>query len=106
MNQDTINNSTLDSQIRFFSVIWISYGVGFLVVISDINKHKFLFKYLTVFLFLSGFGRLASMLIVGIPSFPLVLATIVELILIPVVFIWHDKLLKKAPIEPSIPLTN
>lgn len=96
LSVDSLSNPTLNSQIRFFGVIWFGFGAALLLVASNVVQHITLFRLVAVFIFLSGFGRLASLIQFGMPAPPLLGATIVELVLVPMLYLWHVRLVRNA----------
>lgn len=94
LSVESLENATLNSQLRFFAAIWLGYGAGLIIVAMDVEKHVVLFRLLAIFLFLSGIGRLASIVQFGMPAPPLVVATGIELVFIPILYIWHTRLVQ------------
>jgi hypothetical protein len=96
LQQEALSNPTLNSQIRFFGAIWIGYGAALVLVGINPVAHATMFRLLAAFLILSGLGRLASVVQFGLPAAPLIGATIAELFFVPLVVLWHRRLVRNA----------
>jgi hypothetical protein len=94
--QEALSNPTLNSQIRFFGAIWIGYGAALVLVGIDPVANATMFRLLAAFLIVSGIARLASIVQFGLPAAPLVGATIAELLFVPLVMLWHHRLVRRA----------
>jgi hypothetical protein len=58
----------LDSNIRFYSGLWLGIGIVLLWIIPRIEHEKTMLQSIAIFFFLGGIGRLISILTCGIPS--------------------------------------
>lgn len=58
----------LDSNIRFYSGLWLGVGIVLFWLIPRIEREKTILQVIAIFFFLGGIGRLISMLTCGIPS--------------------------------------
>lgn len=102
LSEATIDNPVLDSQNRFYGVIFICYGVLVFLSATDLPKYVTVFRILAGFLFLGGIARLFSIAQVGMPSMPIILLMLVELIVPPILLWWHNRLSKQSwPITPE-----
>jgi hypothetical protein len=90
---ETLKEPNLNSQIRFFGAIWLGFGVLLWRASHDLKANASSFYWLCAILILSGVGRLISALQFGWPAPPLIGAMVVELVLIPVLLLWHRRLI-------------
>jgi hypothetical protein len=73
-------NALLDSNLRFFSGVWLGLGIGLYWLIPNIEKQTLLFRVLWGMIFLGGVGRLMSMLFLAPPPLPFIGFTALEII--------------------------
>jgi hypothetical protein len=93
---EALSDPVLNSQIRFWGAIWFGFGVVLWVVARDLHANALWFRLLCGVLFLSGIGRAVSMLQFGLPSPPLIGATALELVGIPLLLWWRSNALRKS----------
>lgn len=63
-----LDNVNVDSEMRFYSVFWIAYGIGLLWATANRLQHSvWVYSALGLF-FLGGIGRLISFFVVGAPD--------------------------------------
>jgi hypothetical protein len=86
---DALTDASLNSQLRFFGAIWFGFGALLWRVAGDLKTHAHVFRLMCFTLILSGVGRLISLVQFGVPALPFVIATIVEVVVIPGVLFWH-----------------
>jgi hypothetical protein len=55
-------NALLDSNLRFFSGVWLGLGLALYWLIPKIEKQTVLFRVIWGMIFIGGVGRLISML--------------------------------------------
>ena len=73
--------TTVDNELRFFSVFWLAYGIFCFWVARNIQaQHKFV-PFISLAFFIGRVGRLISMLSVGSPAAILISAMILEFII-------------------------
>jgi Domain of unknown function (DUF4345) len=96
LSDEALTEPSLNSQLRFFAAIWLGFGFMVWHATSDLTKHAAWFRLMCFALILSGVGRLISLIQFGIPAAPFVVATIIELVVIPLVLLWHWRVLRKA----------
>lgn len=99
LSPDALAEPSLNSQLRFFGAIWLGFGLMLWHSTRDLTKHAAWFRLMCFALVLSGIGRVISMIQLGIPQAPFVIATIVELVVIPLAFLWHWRVLRKGRIK-------
>jgi predicted membrane channel-forming protein YqfA (hemolysin III family) len=81
----------LDSNLRFFSGVWLGLGVAMYWIIPTIEKQTLLFRALWVMIFIGGIGRLISMLMVGLPPAPFIGFTALEIVGAPLLVLWQSR---------------
>jgi Domain of unknown function (DUF4345) len=81
----------LDSNLRFFSGVWLGLGMAMYWLIPMIDKQTVLFQALWVMVFIGGIGRLISMLALGVPPAPLIGFTALELLGAPAMIWWQTQ---------------
>tara|TARA_R100000365_G_C2709996_1_gene45710 strand:- start:117 stop:506 length:390 start_codon:yes stop_codon:yes gene_type:complete len=91
LSEPSAGNATLDSQVRFFGVVWAGYGVVLFYALRDLVENKTFIQLILFLVFLSGIGRLISLLLFGLPAVPMIAATALELIAMPILILWLQK---------------
>jgi hypothetical protein len=81
----------LDSNLRFFGGLGLGLGFTLLWITPKIEKHTFIFRALWICTLLGGIGRLVSMFTVGYPPKPMIIFTLIEVPLVPVLIYWQWK---------------
>jgi hypothetical protein len=74
-------SATLDSELRFYAVFWISYGVVMVWGAWDILKRIQFVLILVVLFFFGGIGRVISLIFVGNPHPAFIVLMVIELVL-------------------------
>lgn len=80
-------DTTVDNELRFFSVYWGAYGVFCFWVARNLGSQIFFVPFIALFFLLGGVGRLVSTLTIGSPAFVLVPAMVLEFVL-PMLIFW------------------
>jgi len=81
--------ANVDSELRFYAVFWIAYGVVLLSTATDLARHGSRVPLLLSLFFLGGIGRLISYFSAGIPHPLFVTLMVVELAVPPILyFLW------------------
>lgn len=89
------NNAVLlDSNLRFFSGVWLSLGIFFLSIIKNIDTEKNVFRMIWIAIFIGGIGRLISVVVYGFPPIPFIVFTILEILGAPFFIFWQNKISK------------
>ena len=81
----------LDSNLRYFSGLWLGLGLILLWMVPSIERRRTIFRLVSVMIFIGGLGRIISMFDVGIPSFPFIIFTMLELFF-PALILWQEKI--------------
>ena len=81
-----------DNEMRFFAVFWVGYGAFSIWVTRDFSSRSGFVPVIAVLFFCGGIARVVSILSVGMPALPLVGATVLELLLPPIImFLYYKK---------------
>jgi hypothetical protein len=96
LSPDTLSDPVLDSQNRFYGVVFAIYGVILYLAASNVPKYSPLLRWTFGVFFAGGLARFVSIAIVGIPSLPVLGLMASELLLPPVLFIWLS-IVEKSP---------
>ena len=89
-------NVLLDSNLRFYSGVWLGLGLALLWLIPRIEKQTVLFRVIWGAIFLGGIGRCLSMLLFAVPPTPFTAFTILEVIGAPVFVAWQKQVASNA----------
>lgn len=85
-------DATLDSNLRFYSGVWLGLGIAAFSVIPRIERNGVLFRALWGMILLGGVGRLISLAAVGLPFPPFVGFTVLEVVGAPLFVLWQRRL--------------
>ncbi len=85
-------DATLDSNLRFFSGVWIGLGLAVWWLVPRIDQETALFRALWLMIFLGGIGRLLSLVLAGQPLLPFVGFTAVEILGAPLFILWQHRI--------------
>jgi len=80
-------DATLDSNLRFYSGVWLGVGLATWWLVPRIDRETALFRTLWLMIFLGGVGRLISLAFTGLPFIPFVGFTALEIVGAPL-FVW------------------
>jgi hypothetical protein len=86
----------LDTNLRFFSGLWLGLGVALLWLIPSIDRQTVLFRAIWGAIFLGGIGRLLSTVMAGTPPAPFVFFTLVEIVGAPLFIYWQHRVARAA----------
>ena len=96
VNSNIQGNIILDSNLRFYAGLSIGLGLIIFWLIPSIEKQKTIFRLISLVILTGGIGRVISMMMIGNPSTPFIIFTLLEL-LFPLLIFWQNK------IAPSYP---
>ena len=80
-----------DSHYRYLSGLLLGIGIGFATTIPHIERRTARFRLLTAIVVAGGIGRLASLILRGIPDKPMLAALIMELVVTPALALWQAR---------------
>jgi hypothetical protein len=88
-------NALLDSNLRFFSGMWLGLGIAVYWLIPRIEAQTILFRVAWGMIFVGGLGRLLSMVFLALPPIPFIGFTVLELVGAPVFIAWQARVASK-----------
>lgn len=83
----------LDSNVRFYSGLWLGIGIVILWMIPRIDREKTTLRVIAIFFFLGGIGRLISILTCGLPSNIYLVFVLLELCF-PLLTLWQKRIIE------------
>jgi Domain of unknown function (DUF4345) len=86
-----VANVNVDSHARYLSGLLLGIGLGFLSIIPQIEKHGVRASLLSAIVVLGGLARLYGVLVDGWPARPMVFALIMELGVVPLLWLWQRR---------------
>jgi hypothetical protein len=91
----------VDSNYRFFAAVWLTLGAALLVVAARVAESGPLLRLVCAAVFLGGLARIWSIAVAGVPS-PVLLALLgLELVLPPILLLWHRALTRGSAVPSS-----
>jgi hypothetical protein len=82
----------LDTNLRFYSGVWVGLGLALFWLIPTIERQTVLFRVVWGMIFIGGIGRVLSMTRLGWPPVPFVVFTAIELVGAPLFIWWQSRL--------------
>jgi hypothetical protein len=86
----------LDSNLRFYSGVWLGLGLALFWLIPTIERQTVLFRVLWAMIFLGGIGRLLSISLLAWPPAAFVAFTALEIVGAPLFIWWQSRVAKYA----------
>lgn len=101
-----LQDSVLDSQIRYLGAIWFGFGILLCVCIRDLSRYVGLLRGALAVVFLGGIGRCISLLDNGWPDtdggrYFVMIAISIEIVGMPLLLWWQHRLFGKARALPQ-----
>ena len=84
----------LDTNLRFYSGVWLGLGLALYWLIPSIEKQTIPFRMIWSMIFIGGIGRLLSMLLLGWPPAAFVAFTALEIVGAPLFIWWQSRVSK------------
>jgi hypothetical protein len=88
-----ISEPSLDSQNRFYGAAFMLFGASSWLCASDLRKYATLLQAMMAVFFVGGLGRILSVLVHGWPSPAIQFLALTELLIPPVLLIWHHRII-------------
>ena len=92
LSGEALANASLDSQNRFYGAQFVLVGAVAWMCGGDLERHAKLFRVLMAVFFLGGLARLVSLLLLGWPAPMVQLLAVSELVIPPLLLLWHARL--------------
>lgn len=86
------NNILLDSNLRFFSGVWLGLGMALFSIIKNIDTQTQVFRIIWGCIFLGGLGRLLSIMFLHVPPLAFTGFTILEIVGAPFFIYWQKRI--------------
>lgn len=87
-----LQDAVLDSQNRFYGVVFTIYGVLLWLSASDLARYERVLRCLLWVFFAGGIARLVSIASHGLPGAPVMTLMLLELVLPPALLVWFGRL--------------
>ena len=84
-------NALLDSNLRFLGGVWLALGLAAWWTVPRIERRGDVFRVVWCAVWLGGVGRALSMVLVGLPPWPFVAFTVLELVGAPLFIVWQRR---------------
>jgi hypothetical protein len=84
----------LGSHLRFLSGIFLAFGISWWLCLWDLDRSASRFRLLGILTICGGLARLLSLFVDGVPSTGHLLGLCLELIGVPLLLLWHRRLIK------------
>jgi hypothetical protein len=95
----------LDTNLRFYSGVWVGVGLALWWLIPTIERQTVLFRVLWGMIFIGGIGRVLSMIMLGWPPVAFVAFTAIEIVGAPL-FIWWQSRVARFASETGMHVSN
>ncbi len=86
----------LDTNLRFFSGLWLGLGLALLWLVPSIERQTILFRAIWGAIFVGGIGRLLSIISAGTPPASFVFFTLLEIVGAPLFMYWQYRVAQGA----------
>ena len=84
-----------DSHFRYLSGLLLAIGVAWWSVLPRIERHGTRIRLLAALVVCGGLARLASLIVTGIPSWPMLGALAMELAVTPAIVVWQARVARR-----------
>jgi hypothetical protein len=82
----------LESHFRYLSGLLLGIGLAFVACVADLDRRAGLYRALSLIVIVGGLGRLLGAVETGNPTEANRLAFVMELVVVPLLLIWHVKI--------------
>ncbi len=86
-----------DSHFRYLSGLLLAIGLLFWSSIPRIERQTRLVRALTAIVFVGGLARLGGVILVGVPSAPMLFGLAMELVVTPLLCLWQSRIALRSP---------
>ena len=93
-NADSILRGFADNQYRFGFGVFFAQGLALLFFLRNIELNATVFRFVVLALFIGGLGRLSNIMEFGLVDPQVVGPTVIELIIVPLLVLWHKRVIK------------
>lgn len=93
-NADSILRGFADNQYRFGFGVFFAQGLALLFFLRNIELNATVFRFVVLALFIGGLGRLSNIMEYGLVDPQVVGPTVIELIIVPLLALWHKRVIK------------
>jgi len=93
-SSDSILRGFADNQYRFGFGVFFAQGLALLFFLRNIQLHANVFRFVVLALFIGGIGRLTNIVEFGLVDDQVVGPTVIELVIIPLIALWHQRVIK------------
>ncbi len=87
-----------DSHMRYLSGLLLAVGVAWWSAVPAIERHGPRVRLLTALVVCGGFARLLGLVVVGVPSWPMLGGLAMELAVTPAVALWQARVARRMAI--------
>jgi hypothetical protein len=87
-----VDPPSLDSHFRYLSGLLLGIGLSFWSLIPNIAAQGAAFRLLTAIVVAGGLGRLLGLLLIGVPSPPMLFGLTMELLITPLLCLWQSRI--------------
>ena len=87
ISETSLTDANLDSQNRFYGAAFSLFSVVWWIGSTDLERYKLLLTASFIVFFIAGVSRLISLALVGLPTNPVIVLLIIELILPPFLYV-------------------
>jgi Domain of unknown function (DUF4345) len=84
-----------DSHLRYLSGLLLAIGVAWWTTIPAIEGHGARVRLLAALVVCGGLARLLSLVVVGVPSWPMLGALVMELVITPAIALWQSRVARR-----------
>ena len=81
----------VDSHMRYLSGLLFAIGLGFWSTVPSVESRGSRFRLLTAIVVVGGLGRLAGVVLVGVPSAGMTAGLAMELVVTPLLALWRER---------------
>lgn len=86
---------SLDSHIRYLSGLLLAIGIAWWITVPAIERCTGRVRLLTALVVCGGLARLVSLVIVGVPSGPMLGGLVMELVVTPAIALWQARVARR-----------